>query len=135
MSIHYRYRINGGQVLGMSVNPYEAEPYFANVTDPLEPDGRNLQPPKIHDAGTVRNATAPEIAAFADAEAEDQNLIDRESAKGIFSHSVSKKTFSAFIRVLLDEINTLRQQHSLPDRTVSQAIAAIQSRIDAGDYD
>jgi hypothetical protein len=135
MSIHYLYRINGGQVLGMSVNSYEDSVYFANATDPLELDGRDLQPPKIYDAGAVRIATAGEIATFTVAEAEDQNLMDREAAKGIFDSSVTKKAFLAFLHILMDEINALRQQHSLTDRTVSQAIAAIKSRIDAGDHD
>jgi hypothetical protein len=135
MSIHYLYRINGGQVLGMSVSPYEASAYFANVTDPSEPDGRDLQPPKIHDVGTVRNATAPEIAAFAAAESEDQTLIDRDAAKGIYDQPVMKKVLRSFVDVIIAEINLLRQQHSLSDRTVSQAVAAIKSRIDAGDYD
>lgn len=138
MSIHYLYRINGGQVLGMSINTYEDSTYFANLTDPLEPDGRNLQPPKIHDAGTVRNATAPEVAAFATAEAEDQNLMDRETAKTLYTgQSVSRKVLKAFAQILVDYLNVLhsKQKPPLPATTLAEFVAAVKGRIDSGDCD
>ena len=142
MSIHYLYRINGGEVLGMSVvlEAYtNVDPaYVAVVTDPAEPDGRDLQPLKIFDAGTIRNATAPEIANFAVAAADDQKLMDRDAAKALCTDAaVMRSVFRALIHVLIDEINILRRKQKPPlaDRTVAQAVAAIKSRIDTGDYD
>ena len=35
----------------------------------------------------------------------------------------------AFLSLLLDEINTLRQQHSLPDRTVNQVRTAFKNKL------
>jgi len=39
------------------------------------------------------------------------------------------KIMRAFSLVMLDEINILRQQHSLPDRTVAQLKAAVRAKV------
>ena len=136
----FLYRITSEEVVRVATNSNafddEDTTYFATVLDPSTPDGQNLVPAKIRDGTTVRNATAPEIATFAAAEATDLTLIDRTSAKDIFdTGSVSKKYLKAIVQVTLDEINTLRGLHSLADRTLAQAKSAINSKIDAGEFD
>ena len=136
----YRFRKNGGQVLGASVTPDgfgTIAPEHDIVTDPLTPDGIDLAVPKFFDGvTTVRNATAPEIAAFSTHEASDENLIARSRAKDLVDVGViTRKQQRALIEVLLDEINTLRDLHALAPRTMSQAVSAIKSKIDAGTFD
>lgn len=46
------------------------------------------------------------------------------------------KLIEAVVLVIKDEINILRQQHGLPDRTNQQLISAIDAKLaDANDYD
>lgn len=42
-----------------------------------------------------------------------------------------RKIFRALVEILLDEVNTLRALHTLPDRTVAQARTAILAKIDS----
>jgi hypothetical protein len=44
----------------------------------------------------------------------------------------SKRVLKAFAEVVVDEINILRGQHALADRTLSQLVTAIKNKIDAG---
>jgi len=41
-----------------------------------------------------------------------------------------ERTLRAIVELLIDELNTLRALHSLPDRTIAQARSAIRSKID-----
>jgi len=41
----------------------------------------------------------------------------------------------ALVLLLIDELNTLRSYHSLPNRTLSQLKTALKNRIDTGDAD
>jgi len=76
-----------------------------------------------------KNAVDAAIVAAA-----DQAL--RASARGQYDgQTTAGQAFRALVKVLLDEINTLRAQHSLADRTLAQAKTAIQSAIDSGDVD
>lgn len=43
----------------------------------------------------------------------------------------SKRVLRAFAEVVVDEINILRGQHALADRTLSQLVTAIKNKIDA----
>jgi hypothetical protein len=74
--MQFLYRINGGEVSIVSTEAITGHDpaYFATVTDPLLPDGAGLAPPKIHVSGTVRNATAEEIANFAVAQDADEEF-------------------------------------------------------------
>lgn len=42
----------------------------------------------------------------------------------------NKRVLRAFAEVVVDEINILRAQHSLADRTLSQLVTAIKNKID-----
>lgn len=89
-----------------------------------------------HFSGGIVEMTAQEkndldaaIAAAADAAM-------RGEAKANYDGQISMgQALRALVKVLIDEINILRAQHSLPDRTLAQAKTAIQNAIDAGDVD
>jgi hypothetical protein len=131
----FLFRINGGEVQGVSVDPNT----YSSVTDPLldfvvnpsTPDGADLGIPKIFiSPSTVRDATAPEIANFPVDEAFDLNVTQKQTAEDLIDvQIVFRKSFKALILVLIDEINVLRTLHSLPDRTLSQAVTAIKAKI------
>ncbi len=131
----FLYRINGGEVLGVSINAAayasNTDPLLDFVDAPATPDGEALVPSKIFIApSTVRAATAPEIASFPVAEAFDLNVAQKQEAEDLVdTQVVFRKTFKALALVLLDEINILRMLHSLPDRTLSQAVTAIKGKI------
>lgn len=116
MALSFLYRKNGGQVLGVTTVevPYPGinGTYFGIVTSPALPDGDNLSPAKIavgSPVDTVRNATAPEQAAWPAAEAADDNLIARTEAILQFEGKLSDaKSRRVMIDVILDEINALR---------------------------
>lgn len=137
MADYVQYRKNGGEVTAVSVHAvFEDTAYFGFLEDPPTPDGLDLAVSKINDAGTVRNATAPEIAAFPIYQAEDENLMQRKYAKTLLnSHPMHKKLMKGLLSVLIGEINTLRAHHGLSDRTLQQAVDAILSEIDAGTND
>lgn len=136
----FLYRINGGQVQGASLDPTAYDnrdtQFFDIAIAVATPDGQNLVPPKIFDGTVVRNATSAEQTAFAAAEATDDNLLHRRRAKELLDTQLQmRKILRALVKVLVDEINTLRAQHALPARTNAQAFTAIQNEIDAGTFD
>jgi hypothetical protein len=53
--------------------------------------------------------------------------VDRDTEKDVYD---VRRLFRALVESLVDEINTLRALHSLPDRTVAQARTAILNKID-----
>jgi len=129
----FLFRVNGGEVSGTSVdlNAYVGVPVlFSTITNPTLPDGADISVPKILDGTTVRNATAPEIANFAVALAADQNTIDKQIAQDFIDvDPTRRKAFKAVALTLIDEINILRALHSLPDRTLAQAVTTIKAKI------
>lgn len=145
------YRTNGGEVIKISAtNQTFADRdtnYWGVIADPAFPDGQNLRDPgpplgplrelgfaKIIDGATCRNATAPEIAAFISAETADNNLMDRDGAKALFqTHPRFRKMMIAFADIIKDEINILRAQHALPDRTLAQLKTAMLNRMSEDD--
>jgi len=89
-----------------------------------------------HDAGLIVEMTQTEKDDL-DAElAAALDLITRTGAKvgydGQFSGPLMLRALSEIIR---REINILRGQHSLPDRTLAQLKTAIKNAIDDGDVD
>jgi len=133
----FLFRTNGGEVLGVSVDPNTytslADPLLDFVVNPPTPDGENLLPPKIWDLTNVRNATAPEIANFTTARDADQVTSDKREAQDLIDvQTVFRKTNKSLINTLIREVNILRALHSLPDRTLQQAVNAIKSDIDDG---
>lgn len=165
MALHFLYRKNGGEVVGLSVDSgvyadVDAT-YFGVQIDPSTPDGTDLAVKKIRVTTTVRNATSGEIAAFVTAEDTDNNLINRQAAKDAVDGNsiVTRKAYRSLVKVLVDEINDLRgwladfkvevaastnlanlQSRvaglpNMPDRTLSQAKTAILNEIDSGSQD
>jgi len=140
MSTIFKYNLSSNEVKGVTSDPNTYDNidtnFQATIVDPATPDGIGTVPTKIKDGAVVRNATGPEIAGFPALAAADQVLKDRTAAKDFFDlDPVTRKYLKAIVQVTLDEINTLRALHSLADRTPAQAKAAIEGKIDAGDYD
>ena len=77
--------------------------------------------------GVFSEMTASEKAAK-DAEIAAADLaLDRRLAKDEIDN---KRVLRAFAEVVMDEINILRGQHALADRTLSQLVTAIKNKID-----
>lgn len=142
------YRIRGNEVIKVSLKGQlftdRDQTYWGVLTDPLRPDGNDATDPagelrvlgyaKINDAGTVRNATQPEIDAFIVAAAEDEKDQDAEHAvTRVLHHRVQGKLLKAFALETMKELNILRVLHGLPARTKPQLIAAIEASVDRED--
>lgn len=82
------------------------------------------------------NMSGAELTAIANANATAQDTSLRTGAKdGFDGQTITGLQYRALAEVILDELNTLRALHSLPDRTLGQAKTAIQNKIDNGDVD
>jgi len=130
----FLHRINGGEVLGVSTDPNAyaglGNPLLAVKQSPPIPDGTDLVPAKIWDGISIRDATAPEIANFVTATATDTNIEIKQTAQDLVDVEIIwRKTLKALVLTLIEEVNTLRTLHSLPDRTLAQAVASIKSKI------
>ena len=81
--------------------------------------------------------TAPGTLAKADLQAHfDAREADlwrvaqaKQYAPDVYEQLPGRRVFKAFAAVILDEINILRQQHSLPDRTAAQVETAIKAKL------
>lgn len=138
----FLYRKNGGKVEGVSSddNAYTGidATFYGTALNPSTPNGTDLATPKIWDGSAIRNATAPEITAFATALTADTNLIDRAAAKArLQSDPVLKKLLGALVDTLRTQINTLRTSpnQSFPAVTQATVINAILANIDSGSFD
>ena len=151
------YRLRGGEVLkvALSGQPFSDrdQAYWGVLTDPPLPDGdqvrdlsgddpgplRVLGFAKINDAGTVRNATQPEIDGFAPDELEDEKDQDAADATLLLeTHPHFRKAFKALALLMMDEINILRDKHTsgpspLEPRTRSQLLTALRNRVSRDD--
>jgi len=143
------YRENGGEVIKISPTDQQfdqrdpsfwsvaTDPTFINGTELREGGGgplRVLGFAKIMDGGSCRNATQPEIDGFAALETADENLMDRDGARALFqTHPRFRKMMIAFADIIKDEINILRAQHALPDRTLAQLQTAMINRMSEDD--
>ena len=124
------YRKNGGRVEGVSktdVYTGQIDTDFFDVYDTGIPGTDIANPPKFCNGATYRNATAPEIAAWAAKLDEDLDLLDKKNAK---AEVTDRKVLRAFMLIVMDEINILRDEHGLAPRTADQLSTAIQNRID-----
>ena len=136
------------RVLRMSewVDTATGVPIRSDVVARLDPSELPLAVPRRywkHVAGAIIEYTQ------AEKDAQDaQDVIDREAeriqeiantrlnAKDEITGFESSSLFlRAFISILIEEINTLRSQHGLADRTIAQLKTAIRNRIDDGTVD
>lgn len=166
------YRISSNEVVKISLSDQQFSDRDTNfwgvLSDPPFPDGTQTRPlegdlrvlgySKINDAGTVRNATQPEIDTFAAAQEDDENQQDATGAQALFLvHPRNRKQMTAFADIIKDEFNILRgwlvdfkvevaaaanlgdlktriaALPDLPDRTLAQLKTAITARIDKDD--
>ena len=138
-----RYRKSSGEVLKISLKgqtfaqldtTYWGVFLSANFSDGVDfsPLGQ-LGIAKIAIPGipnVVRNATSAEIDTFAVRKLNDKNIQDREAARDFLrQHPRFRKVLTALVDVLIDEINLLRDEHSLTNRTLQQAKNAVLNRI------
>lgn len=149
------FRISSNEVVKISVKgqPFDARDatFWGVLTDPPLPDGdrvrelpaspgdedgqlRQLGFAKINDSGTVRNATQAEIDGWQAPEDDDENIQDADDAKALLAnHPLFRKAFISFAKVMMSEINILRAQAGLPDRTLSQLKTALQNQVSKDD--
>ncbi len=124
------YRISSNEVLKISPKgqPFSDRDtaFFGVLIDPPRPDGdvvretlpdgtlgpmRTLGFAKINDTGTVRNATQPEIDAFAAPETDDGNQLDASQAQGLIDlHPLWRKIWKAVLKRVISENNTTNQR-------------------------
>jgi len=134
----YMYRLSSGEVSAMSTEPNpwpDIDPrFFAVLTDPVTPDGPELDPPNVWDGGVMRNATAAEIAGFLAARDADDNLRDREDAAALFlvEKGAQAKMVRLITYVTLNEINVLRTALNMPELTIAEIRAKARALLDAG---
>lgn len=156
----YLYRKNGGQVDSVSLQAYvipaKSQDYFDQVENPTLQDGASLIPPKVYVGGVLRNATAPEIAAFATKAQEDDDTENKKRYKLFLDDGNHRMPmFKALATIMVDEINILRgwlasyktevaaassladlktrvaALPNTPDRTNSQLKTALKNRVDS----
>ena len=136
------YRISSGEVIAISTedNPYTGNPdIFAVISNATYPDGttfskRVLGAAKILDGTVIRNATQSEIDAFQAAAIDDRNIKDAaEAIEYLQTDAKIRRILTAFADIIVSEINILRSEHGLPDRTLSQLKTAIENRISKDD--
>ena len=142
------YRISSNEVLKIS----EADDLFTEFkssfkevaenitcpdgTDVISPSGerRILGYVKILDGTVVRNATQEEINTFAASETDDDNIRQASEATSYFQQDPKlRRILTAFADIIVSEINILRSEHGLANRTLSQLKTAIINRIDKDD--
>jgi hypothetical protein len=147
--MRFLYRENGGQTTSAStdpnafsdVGPAQNDPwddsyYFNVATDPdNQPHGDDLSPAKLYDpvTDTLRNASAAEIANFAVAEAEDENLINRELGKLMINAltQAQSKLVRCLVDVIVDELNIHTGSWNIfrAEVAASSSMADLKSRI------
>ena len=142
------YRKNGGEVIKISTKDQSFadanSTYWGVLADPALPDGTEIRDPdevgrvlgyaKIADGTTIRNAIQAELDNFPIAETNDENSQDADAAIDIFqTHPRFRKMMVAFADIIKNEINILRAEHGLPDRTLGQLKTAIINRVSKDD--
>lgn len=84
----------------------------------------------------VQEMTQPEKDIVDQEIANARELAIRIGAKaGLDGFGQGSLLLRAFADIIKDEINILRGQHGLPDRTLSQLKTAIKNKVDSGDVD
>lgn len=135
MAYYYHYRKNGGEVLSISTASDEWTPdtYFGVYENALHKD---LNTPQWCDGTTIRDATESEIANFPVAAAADVVAMQQNDAKNVVDATASYKNAvprmaRSIVEVMIDELNTLRAEHSLSPLTLSGIQTALKNKIDA----
>lgn len=86
--------------------------------------------------GVVTEMSQAEKDAIDTAEANAAEASVRDGAKqGLAGFNSNPLLLRALADIIKDEINILRAEHSLPDRTLEQLKTAIENRIDSGNVD
>lgn len=129
----WEYRTLGGQLARISVNSITPRDSFHSVVEAptveiAEGDTDVNADSYLWDGTKFRKGTAGEIAAFATSATADKSTADKAAAKVAF---VSRRELVAFVELLIDEINILRGQHSLANRTKNQFVTAFNNKVDA----
>jgi hypothetical protein len=92
-----------------------------------------------HEAGAVVEFTQAEKDALAAAEAaQEQANIDAvrtEAAQRFDEYDEVNLLFRAFANIVMDELNILRDLHSLAPRTLAQLKTAIKNKVTSGEVD
>lgn len=128
----WEYRTNGGQFARASAASIAPRDSFHSVVESptleLSEGDMAANATYMWDGTKFRKGSAGEIAAFATAEAADKVSEAKSVAKTAF---VTKRELVAFVELLIDEINILRSQHSLANRTKTQFVTAFNNKVDA----
>lgn len=133
--MHYLYRVSSGEVGPISSSEslpggWDALPTsLAVVTDPTVADG--AQRPLIYDGTRVRSATQQEADGFAAAVLADEAAARKAAAKAaLTADNLHGRILRAVLRVMLDEVNTLRTRAGVATRTEQQVATAILSKME-----
>lgn len=141
------YRISSGEVAEIwadnQINRMDPDIYGI-VTDPPLPDGIEFLGPnyehrvvgytKIKDGDIVRNATQEEIDGFSVFVVDDTNQKEANKAIDYLNNDPRfRRILIALSAIIVDEINLLRAEHGLPERTLQQLRTAIENRISKDD--
>lgn len=84
--------------------------------------------------GAIVEMTQPEKDAL-DVELAQQALLNTRARTKAFINTPNGKIVKALALVVLDEINALRSQHGLANRTAGQLLNAVNNKVDNGDTD
>lgn len=128
----YVYRKSSGEVFGVSTTSYGTLPSDlgeANVAQNV-----TLDVPYVYLASVLRQATAQEIAGFAQAIIDDAVAAEKEFIKDLFDNrKPGSIVVKAIMAVMLSELNLIRGGLTvpMPDRTAAQIRTALRNRIDA----
>jgi hypothetical protein len=131
--MYYRYRKNGGEVLGKSVEDVWLDSTYIGVfSTGLDLD---LSPLLWCDGGTIRMATQEELDAFESKAAEDKLTEQVSDAKNVVDASSRYKAgvprmLRGLVSLMLQEINALRTELSLSTYSAEQLKTALKNKID-----
>ena len=120
-------------MLSVSTSSYGSLPvHLTEIEDPGQPDGSNLVPPKIRTAGDVVNATAPQIANFAVAQAEDEleGLVDHHK-EAISDPTLGQPSIKGVLSVMTDRINELRTLLVQSPITLADQVSDLEDYLDS----
>jgi hypothetical protein len=142
------YRISSNEVMKISITDHDfagsLDAYRGVVSNATYPDGTETRDPsgnkrvlgyaKILNGTVVQNATQNEIDTFAVAEIDDYKQGQTAKSKAAFdSDPMLRRQLMALVRMIVSELNILRDLHSLPDRTAAQAKTKFKSMFNKDD--
>jgi hypothetical protein len=131
--MYYRYRKNGGEVLGKSVEDvWQDSTYIGVFSTEVDLD---LSSSLWCGGSGIRVATQEEINAFPSKKAEDTLAEQISSAKDVVDGGNQHKAgvprmLRGFVSLMLQEINLLRVNAGLPERTAAQLKDALKTKLD-----